>query len=57
MPRSRKRILTAKRGFTAWAVVAGGRYGGVEGRSKKEAEQRAAELALARLDGESTGEA
>ena len=31
--------------FTAWAVVAGQRYGGVEGRSKKEAEQRAAETA------------
>jgi len=31
--------------FTAWAVVAGIRYGGVEGRSKKEAEQRAAESA------------
>lgn len=31
--------------FTAWAVVAAIRYGGVEGRSKKEAEQRAAEAA------------
>jgi ribonuclease III len=31
--------------FTAWVVVAGHRYGGVEGRSKKEAEQRAAETA------------
>jgi ribonuclease III len=31
--------------FTAWAVVAGRRYGGVEGRSKKEAEQRAAAAA------------
>ncbi|HET8660756.1 MAG TPA: ribonuclease III [Micromonosporaceae bacterium] len=31
--------------FTAWAVVAGERYGGVDGRSKKEAEQRAAEAA------------
>src|SRR3954447_7305522 len=31
--------------FTAWAVVAGERYGGSEGRSKKEAEQRAAEAA------------
>lgn len=31
--------------FTAWAVVAGQRYGGVDGRSKKEAEQRAAEAA------------
>ncbi|WFE19222.1 ribonuclease III [Solwaraspora sp. WMMD937] len=31
--------------FTAWVVVAGQRYGGAEGRSKKEAEQRAAETA------------
>jgi ribonuclease III len=31
--------------FTAWVVVAGQRYGGAEGRSKKEAEQRAAEAA------------
>ncbi|MEU8410092.1 ribonuclease III [Micromonospora sp. NPDC048842] len=31
--------------FTAWVVVAGIRYGGAEGRSKKEAEQRAAEAA------------
>ena len=31
--------------FTAWAVVAGERYGGIDGRSKKEAEQRAAEEA------------
>ncbi|MEU8298207.1 ribonuclease III [Micromonospora sp. NPDC048909] len=31
--------------FTAWVVVAGNRYGGAEGRSKKEAEQRAAEAA------------
>ncbi|MFC7547609.1 ribonuclease III [Plantactinospora sp. GCM10030261] len=31
--------------FTAWVVVAGDRYGGAEGRSKKEAEQRAAETA------------
>ena len=31
--------------FTAWAVVAGERFGYGEGRSKKEAEQRAAELA------------
>jgi ribonuclease-3 len=29
--------------FTAWAVVGGTRYGGSAGRSKKEAEQRAAE--------------
>ena len=31
--------------FTAWAMVAGARYGGSEGRSKKEAEQRAAAAA------------
>jgi ribonuclease-3 len=31
--------------FTAWAVVSGQSYGGVEGGSKKEAEQRAAEAA------------
>ncbi|HEY0698063.1 MAG TPA: ribonuclease III [Micromonospora sp.] len=31
--------------FTAWVVVAEVRYGGAEGRSKKEAEQRAAEAA------------
>lgn len=31
--------------FTAWVVVAQQRYGGAEGRSKKEAEQRAAEAA------------
>ncbi|GGM36920.1 hypothetical protein GCM10011608_21910 [Micromonospora sonchi] len=31
--------------FTAWVMVAGNRYGGAEGRSKKEAEQRAAESA------------
>ncbi|MET7878578.1 ribonuclease III [Micromonospora profundi] len=40
--------------FTAWVVVAGNRYGGAEGRSKKEAEQRAAEAAwrtLAEQDG------
>jgi ribonuclease III len=35
--------------FTAWAVVAGQRYGGVDGRSKKEAEQRAAEAAWLEL--------
>ncbi|MFD6564939.1 ribonuclease III [Micromonospora profundi] len=35
--------------FTAWVVVAGNRYGGAEGRSKKEAEQRAAEAAWRRL--------
>jgi ribonuclease III len=31
--------------FTAWVIVAKVRYGGAEGRSKKEAEQRAAEAA------------
>jgi ribonuclease-3 len=31
--------------FTAWVIVAKIRYGGAEGRSKKEAEQRAAETA------------
>jgi ribonuclease III len=31
--------------FTAWVVVADQRYGGAEGRSKKEAEQRAAAAA------------
>ncbi len=36
--------------FTAWAVVAGTRYGGVQGGSKKEAEQRAAEAAWRALD-------
>src|SRR5213082_1443934 len=35
--------------FTAWAVVAGERYGGSEGRSKEEAEQRAAEAAWRQL--------
>ncbi|GLH96149.1 ribonuclease III [Phytohabitans aurantiacus] len=35
--------------FTAWVVVAGDRYGGAEGRSKKEAEQRAAEAAYRTL--------
>jgi len=35
--------------FTAWVVVAGKRYGGAEGRSKKEAEQRAAETAWREL--------
>jgi ribonuclease-3 len=37
--------------FTAWAVVAGERHGGVEGRTKKEAEQRAAEAAFRALTG------
>jgi len=35
--------------FTAWVMVAGGRYGGAKGRSKKEAEQRAAEAAWQEL--------
>ena len=35
--------------FTAWAVVSGQAYGGVEGGSKKEAEQRAAEAAWQQL--------
>jgi ribonuclease-3 len=38
--------------FTAWAVVAGRRHGGVEGRTKKEAEQRAAEAAWLALSGD-----
>ena len=35
--------------FTAWAVVGGQMYGGVDGGSKKEAEQRAAEAAWQEL--------
>jgi ribonuclease-3 len=35
--------------FTAWAVVAGVRHGGVQGRTKKEAEQRAARTAFLAL--------
>jgi ribonuclease-3 len=35
--------------FTAWVIVAKIRYGGAEGRSKKEAEQRAAETAWREL--------
>jgi ribonuclease-3 len=35
--------------FTAWAVVAGDRFGGVQGRTKKEAEQKAAEAAFEAL--------
>ena len=35
--------------FTSWVVVAGRRYGGVTGGSKKEAEQRAAEAAWREL--------
>ena len=38
--------------FTAWAVVAGVRHGGVQGRTKKEAEQRAAEAAFVALTAE-----
>ncbi|GAA1758067.1 ribonuclease III [Luedemannella helvata] len=36
--------------FTAWAVVAGARHGGAQGRTKKEAEQRAAEAAWLALN-------
>jgi ribonuclease-3 len=38
--------------FTAWAVVGGQEYGGVDGASKKEAEQRAAEAAWQDLSGD-----
>jgi ribonuclease-3 len=38
--------------FTAWVVVAGQRYGGIDGSSKKEAEQRAAEQAWRELSEE-----
>jgi ribonuclease-3 len=41
--------------FTAWVIVAGERYGGEEGRSKKEAEQRAAEAAWRVLSEDSSG--
>jgi ribonuclease III len=41
--------------FTAWAVVAGQRHGGVQGRTKKEAEQRAAESAFQALNAASGG--
>jgi ribonuclease III len=41
--------------FTAWAVVAGQRHGGVQGRTKKEAEQRAAEAAFMALTGDDPG--
>jgi ribonuclease-3 len=41
--------------FTAWVIVAGERYGGEEGRSKKEAEQRAAEAAWRVLSDDSPG--
>ncbi|GIJ45765.1 ribonuclease 3 [Virgisporangium aliadipatigenens] len=36
--------------FTAWVVVAGERFGGADGRSKKEAEQRAAATAWRELN-------
>jgi len=39
--------------FTAWVIVAKVRYGGAEGRSKKEAEQRAAETAWRELSAKS----
>jgi ribonuclease III len=38
--------------FTAWAVVAGSRFGGVQGRTKKEAEQKAAQAAFEALTAE-----
>jgi ribonuclease-3 len=41
--------------FTAWAVVAGERHGGVQGRTKKEAEQKAAEAAFEALTANRTG--
>ena len=41
--------------FTAWAVVGGKMYGGVDGGSKKEAEQRAAEAAWQELCGPGAG--
>jgi ribonuclease III len=41
--------------FTAWVVVAGQRYGGSDGRSKKQAEQRAAAAAWRTLTERSTG--
>jgi ribonuclease III len=40
--------------FTAWAVVAGQHHGGAQGRTKKEAEQRAAESAWLALSAEPT---
>jgi ribonuclease-3 len=43
--------------FTAWAVVAGTRFGGVQGRTKKEAEQKAAEAAFNALTAEEAEEA
>jgi ribonuclease-3 len=41
--------------FTAWAVVAGTRFGGVQGRTKKEAEQKAAEAAFTGLTAAAVG--
>src|SRR5689334_25014772 len=41
--------------FTAWVIVAKTRYGGAEGRSKKEAEQRAAETAWRELSAKADG--
>jgi ribonuclease-3 len=41
--------------FTAWAVVAGTRFGGVQGRTKKEAEQKAAEAAFTGLTAPDVG--
>jgi ribonuclease-3 len=41
--------------FTAWVVVAGERYGGSDGRSKKEAEQRAAAAAWRTLSDRANG--
>ena len=41
--------------FTAWVVVAGERYGGSDGRSKKEAEQRAAAAAWRTLSERADG--
>ena len=42
--------------FTAWVVVAGERYGGSDGRSKKQAEQRAAAAAWRTLNERSEAE-
>ncbi|MBX6750544.1 MAG: ribonuclease III [Micromonosporaceae bacterium] len=42
--------------FTAWAVVAGVRHGGVQGRTKKEAEQRAAQAAFLALTADKESE-
>ncbi len=42
--------------FTAWAVIAGDRFGGVVGRTKKEAEQRAAAAAFVALSADATGD-